>query len=99
MEIIATMGGDKLLVSVTKTEIAIIMGFDSQYGDGFRDSSTVVGSVIDVVKFAKISKYIRTLNTGQLKSIRLSVEKMSKELDDALTLADELQVFDILKDA
>lgn len=98
MEIIADMGSSRKMVSMHNDEIAVILGFDSQYDSGFNKASIDVGKTIDIVAFKKISAYLRTMNTRQLKSIQDRIKDAQDALEKAIELGDELQVFDKLKD-
>ena len=99
MEIIADMSNGKKMVSVHNDELAVILGFDSQYDSKFDKSWTSVGKTIDVHGFKRVSGYVQTMNTRQLKHIQERLKDTQTELDKAIVLADELQVFDKLKDA
>ncbi len=98
MKIIADMSTDIRLVSVSIRELAIIQGYDNQYSTGFLRSSATIGAEIDIEKFKRISDYVRTMNATQLKTILSGLQDAQKDLIDAIALADELQVFDTLKE-
>ena len=97
MEIIADMGNGRKMVSVHNDELAVILGFDSQYDGNFNKDNVSVGKIIDVNAFKRISGYLRTINTRQLRHIQERLKDTQSELEKAIELADELQVFDKLK--
>ena len=97
MEIIADMGNGRKMVSAHNDELAVILGYDSQYDSKFDKTSTAVGKMIDVNGFKKISEYVQSMNTSQLKTILKRLKDTQTELEKAIVLADELQVFDKLK--
>jgi hypothetical protein len=91
------MGSSRKMVSIHIDEIAVIMGFDSSYDSGFDKTLIAVGKTVDVGAFKKVSGYIRTLNTRQLKNIQERLKDAQTELEKAIDMAEELQVFDKLK--
>ncbi len=99
MEIIADMGNFRKMVSVSDTELAMILGHDNEYSATFSKDAVKVGRHIDIVAFKKVSGYIRNMNTLQLKDILSRLASTQVELEKAINLGDELQVFDKLKDA
>lgn len=97
MEIIADMGNSKKMVSIHNDELALILGYDNQYDDKFNVNIVSVGRTLNVSAFKKISSYVQSMNTKQLKSILEKLKDTQTELEKAISLADELQVFDKLK--
>lgn len=96
MEIIADMGNNKMMVSISVTELAIIMGYNSDID--ISKTWVAVGRKIDIDSYKHISNYVKTMNTKQLGAIKIRIDAILSELEKAINLADELQVFDKLKD-
>jgi hypothetical protein len=97
MEIIADMNSDCKLVKVSQTELAQLHGYNNSYSAGWDKSTMKVGVTIDIVKFSRISKYVKELNTVALADIAKRLEQASANVQEAIALASEIDCFDKLK--
>lgn len=98
MKIIGDMGSSKKLVEIDDNEIAIIMGCRSAYDKDFDKRNLQVGSILDVVRFYKTSEFIRSVNTSNLQSSAGNLSAAVKEIEKAISLIDEINVFQKLKE-
>jgi len=99
VKVIADMSSSIKLVEVSDYEFAQLLGYDSIYSKGFDKDKIKVGFIIDICAFSKISEYVRNLNTKQLDDINGRLIDAQIQIKKAITFAEELKVFDILKDA
>lgn len=97
MEIIADMGSEFKLVKVSHTELAQLHGYNNVYSAGWDKATMRVGVTIDIIKFSRISRYVKELNTVALTDISKKLEQASANVQEAIALASEIDCFDKLK--
>ena len=97
MEIIASVDQSTRLVKVTTTELLLLQGFNSRYDNGFNNTMIDIGHKIDIAQFAKVSSYVKNMNTSILKQMRKNLETASDEVEACARLVDEINCFDTLR--
>lgn len=92
MKIVATTKRG-VMVEASKNEMALIMGFRSEYADGFKSDSLNIGREVEIDKIDKISKFVRTLDTDKLTKIKDNLQEVVNEIDKAVDTTQQLTLF------
>ena len=97
MKVIADMGESKL-IEVSKDELAILLGYRSQWEEEFRTSQNFpIGRVIDIVKFARVSEGVKNMNSGILKDAMKTLGMAQERVNEAIIAIEEINCFEKLK--
>jgi hypothetical protein len=98
MKIIATITDESFMVTISKKEIATVLGFDSLYNEDFRKIKLGVDSELDVIKIATTASYVRNLDKDRIQKAKESLVEAIKTLDNATENMQALYILDVLKE-
>ena len=97
MKIIADMGENKL-VEISKDELALLLGYRSQWEEEFRTTQKFpIGRIVDISKFARVSESVKNMNTGILKNAAQSITSAQDKIKEAIEAIEEINCFEKLK--
>ena len=97
MKVVADMGESKLM-EVSKDELAVLLGYRSQWDDKFLTSQKFpIGRIVDVSKFARVSESVRTMNSSILKDALKTLDMAQDRVKEAIGAVEEINCFETLK--
>lgn len=79
------------ILEASDTEVALIRGYRNSSADGYRNPET--GHEIEVEKFDKIAKFVRTLDESKLEFIKKQLQLAIDNIDETVDLAQSLTLF------
>lgn len=96
MKVIANIGNDRVLVEVTKTEIASLHGIESTYSSDFNKNWMEVGYDFNLAKISATMKDVRYLDKSRLGTIIMQLENAVETVKDIQENAQALTLFEKL---